>query len=102
MNVGPPALQRSANCSWCGMERCPHPGVAQSGGGASWWFPASLQLLQCAIFRPAELDTAEGQSVGGVEDPRPESTHIFLTEEAEVRLSLENATATRQTGRRCG
>lgn len=58
----------------------PSPGMVRSGGGARLWFPASPQLLQCAIFRPAE-SSAENQSwQGGVELPTPESTHISLTE----------------------
>lgn len=57
----------------------PLPGMAQFGGGGRWWFSASPQLLQCAIFRRAESG-GEGESwPGGVELSTPESTHIFLT-----------------------
>lgn len=74
-----------AGYGWCRNGVLPPSrGVARSWGRARWRFPASLQLLQCAIFRPAESG-AGGESWQGVQPPN-QSTHISLTDGGGVRL----------------
>ena len=72
VNVGPPRpcpAHGVPAAAGAGMG-CflPSPGVARPAGGARRWFPASPQLLQCAIFSPAESG-AGGESWQGVAPP---------------------------------
>lgn len=100
MKVGPPRPYPARGVlavAAAGMGYCLlSPGVARSGGGARWCFPVSLQLLQCAIFRPAESGAEGGSWRGSVEPPTPESTHISVAAEGSVFSPV--AAARLQTG----
>lgn len=71
MNVGPPRpcpAHGVPAAAGAGMGCClPSPGMARPADGARRWFPASPQLLQCAIFGPAE--SGAGVRVGKVSRP---------------------------------